>query len=225
MLNVACPNCGAPVLFRSPALPSRVCDHCRTIVVRSSRGGEVEAVGKAAALPFDVSPIAIGTSGTFDGRRFEVIGRVRWGWTDGSWNEWLLLFDDGSDGWLGEAMGQFMVTRERPIGDIRADAVRTLVDGGEVPVGTAAQIDGDPFTVADAREATCIASEGELPFSAPPGWTIFSVDFRSPTGRVASLQREGKLSSFYDGRYLTLAELAPRGLRAIEGWQTPAYSG
>ena len=67
MLNVACPNCGAPVLFRSAALPSRVCDYCQTIVVR--RGSAVEAVGKAAALPFDVSPVQVGTTGRFEGAK------------------------------------------------------------------------------------------------------------------------------------------------------------
>ncbi|WP_114954823.1 DUF4178 domain-containing protein [Sphingosinicella terrae] len=223
MLSISCPNCGAEVQFRSPALPSRVCDYCRTILVRSGDG--IEAVGKAAALPFDVSPIAIGTTGSFDPRRFEVIGRVRWGWEDGSWNEWLVLFDDGSDGWLAEAMGQFMLLRERPIGDITDPVFRLLIDGRTVLVGTELRIDGDPFTVADARPATCIASEGELPFTAPPGWSIYSVDFRSPTGRVASLQREATLSSFYDGRYVTLAELQVRGLRPIEGWRVPAFGG
>lgn len=223
MLKVPCPNCGAEVTFRSPALPNRVCDYCRSIIVRS--GGGIEKVGEAAVLPFDVSPIMIGTQGRFEGKGFEVVGRVRWGWTDGSWNEWLLLFDDGSDAWLGEAMGQFMLLRERPIGDIQDEAVRRLIAGETVPIGTEVQIDGGTLIVSDARNATCIAAEGELPFSAPAGWTIFSVDFRSTSGRCASLQREETLSSFYDGRYVTLAELAPRGLRAIEGWQMPAQGG
>jgi len=221
MLKVACPNCGAEVSFRSPALPSRVCDYCQTILVRSGDG--IEALGKAAVLPFDVSPVTMGMRGTFEGKGFEVIGRVRWGWTDGSWNEWLLLFDDGSDAWLGEAMGQFMLTRERPIGELRANAIRALINGEDVPVGTEAQIDGDAFIVSDAREVTCLAAEGELPFTAPPGWTIFSVDFRSTTGRCASLQRERGTTSFYDGRYVTLADLAPRGMRAMEGWALPAF--
>jgi hypothetical protein len=52
---------------------------------------------------------------------------------------------------------------------------------------------------------------------------IFSVDFRSPSGRCASLQREGNVPTFYDGRYVTLEELAPAGLRPIEGWKMPAY--
>jgi hypothetical protein len=222
MLTVNCPNCGAAVTFRSAALPSRICDYCQTILVR--RGDGVEAVGKAASLPFDVSPVQIGMRGTFETYGFEVIGRVRWGWTDGSWNEWLLLFDDGSNAWLGEAMGQYMMLRERPLGDIDAAAVNALAAGETVPIGSTAEIDGEPLIVSDAREATCIAAEGELPFTAPTGLTIYSVDFRSQSGRCASLQREAGLPSFYDGRYVTLAELAPRGLRALEGWPAPAFA-
>ena len=223
MLKVSCPNCGAEVSFRSPALPARVCDHCQTIVVRS--GDSVEAIGKAAVLPFDVSPIMIGTRGRFEGMGFEVIGRVRWGWTDGSWNEWLLLFDNMSSAWLGEAMGQYMLLKERPIGDIQDAAIRQLINGEEVPIGTGAWIDDEAFIISDARQVTCLAAEGELPFRAPAGWTIFSVDLRSPSGRCASLQREDGLSSFYDGRYVTLGELAPTGLRQMEGWPMPAFGG
>jgi hypothetical protein len=222
MLKVNCPNCGAEVVFRSAALPARVCDNCRTMLVR--RGEGVSAVGKAAELPFDVSPIQIGTGGRFEGHSFDVIGRVRWGWTDGSWNEWLLLFDDGSNAWLGEAMGQYMLLRERPLAELKAGAIRTLAKGGDVPIGTDAQVDGEVLIVSDARQATCIAAEGELPFTAPAGWTIFSVDFRSPSGRCASLQRDGDQADFYDGRYVRLAELNPANLRALEGWTIPAFA-
>ena len=222
MLTVNCPNCGAGVTFRSAALPSRICDYCQTILVR--RDEAVDAVGKAASLPFDVSPIQIGTRGRFDDEGFEVIGRVRWGWTDGSWNEWLLLFDGGYHAWLGEAMGQYMMLRERPLAEIGSPVLQALADGEPAPVGTEVQVDGGILTVADAREATCIAAEGELPFTAPAGWTIFSVDLRSPSGRCASLQREDGGASFYDGRYVTLAELAPRNLRVLEGWPMPAFA-
>jgi hypothetical protein len=221
VLKIACPNCGAEVTFRSPALPTRVCDYCRTMLVRSDEG--VAMAGQAAALPFDVSPVQIGTRGSFEGRQFDVIGRIRWGWTDGSWNEWLLLFGDGSHAWLGEAMGQFMVTWERPLADVGAKAVRDLAAGRHVAIGTEALIDKTTMIVADAREARCIAAEGELPFTAPPGWTVFSVDFRSGSGRAASLQRDGSDANFYIGRYVTLDELAPAGLRQIEGWQMPVY--
>ena len=222
MLTVACPNCGAPVTFRSPALPSRVCDHCQTIVVRS--GQNVEAVGKAAALPFDVSPIQIGTSGTFESHGFEVIGRVRWGWTDGSWNEWLLLFADGSHGWLGDAMGQFMLLRERPLGAIESRNLLAIASGKKAKPGQEAQIDGTKYYVGDAREVVLLAAEGELPFVPKPGWRLYSVDLRGRAGECATLQRDEKEASFYVGRYVRLSELAPRGLRKFDGWALPAYA-
>jgi hypothetical protein len=219
--TVNCPNCGAEAIFRSPALPARVCDYCRTMIVRN--GEAVTALGKAAVLPFDVSPVQIGMRGAFEGGSFDVVGRVRWGWTDGSWNEWLLLFEDWSPAWLGDAMGQFMLQLERPVKSIESDVVQALASGGDATVGTTTEVEGEELFVADAREAICIAAEGELPFSAPAGWRIYSIDFRSRSGRCATLQRDGGEASFYMGRYVSLEELKPNGLRRIEGWSLPAY--
>jgi hypothetical protein len=221
-LTVSCPNCGAAATFRSPALPCRICDYCHSMLVRSDGG--VTNVGEAAVLPFDVSPVQIGTRGIADDQGFEVIGRVRWAWTDGSWNEWLLLFADGSHGWLGDAMGQFMLLREQPIATARARVLREVVNGREAIPGTEAEVAGIKMWVADAREVLCIAAEGELPFTAPPGWRVYSVDLKSADGDCASLQRDREEATFYTGRYVTLAELQPRGLRAIEGWGMPAYA-
>ena len=221
-LRLPCPNCGADVVFRSPALPNRVCDYCRSMLVRSDDG--VARVGEVAALPFDVSPVQIGTRGRVDDKGFEVIGRVRWAWTDGSWNEWLLLFEDGGNAWLGEAMGQFMLLWERPFGKVRTKALRTVAEGRDATPGTEIQLDGEKLVVADARYVTCIAAEGELPFTARSGWKLYSVDLRGNAGECATLQRDADEVTFYQGRYVTLAELAPRGLRAIEGWKLPAYA-
>lgn len=221
-LTVTCPSCGADAVFCSPALPCRICDYCQTMLVRSDGG--ITAAGEAAVLPFDVSPVAIGMRGHADDQGFEVIGRVRWAWTDGSWNEWLLLHDDGTHGWLGEAMGQFMLLREQPLATARARVLREVINGGTAAPGVTAQLDGVKMSVADARDVLCIAAEGELPFTAPPGWRVYSVDLKGPGGECATLQRDHAGATFYFGRYVTLAELAPRGLRRIDGWSLPAYA-
>lgn len=221
-LHLPCPNCGADVVFRSPALPSRVCDTCHTMLVCSDAG--LAQFGVAAALPFDVSPVRIGMRGVDAGQAFEVIGRVRWSWSDGAWNEWLLLFEDAGTAWLGEAMGQFMLLRERPFGEVRSKTLRGLAQGGEAQIGQKLENAGRKLVIADARQALCITAEGELPFVAPSGWQVYNVDLRGPDGECASLQRDGTTTSFYEGRYVTLAELAPRGLRAIEGWALPDYA-
>lgn len=218
-LHLPCPNCGADVAFRSAGLPALVCDYCHTMLVRSDDG--VAQMGQAAVLPFDVSPVRIGMEGSFESVRFRVIGRVRWSWTDGAWNEWLLLFDDGSNAWLGEAMGDFMLLRERPYDKGLAGRI---AKGENAVIGKDVQIGGRKLTIVDARDVLCVAAEGELPFVPKPGWQIYSVDLKGVDGDCASLQRDGADVSFYEGRYVTLDELNPRGLRAIEGWALPDYA-
>ena len=45
-----------------------------------------------AALPPDLSPFQIGTRGEWKGRGFEIVGRLRVEWEQGSWNEWCILY-------------------------------------------------------------------------------------------------------------------------------------
>lgn len=221
MQTVACPQCGAEVVFRSPALPVRVCDYCRAVVVRHVE--IAQAMGESAVLPFDISPIRIGTQGRCFDQAFEIIGRVRWSWEDGAWNEWLMLLADNSHAWLGEAMGQFMALREVELKHPMAKILRRLVNETTVVPGETGTIAGRDYQLTDIRTVTCIACEGELPFTAPSGWEALSADFRNKDGRCASFQKDRHGPSLYLGHYVTLADLAPRNLRELPGWSLPAY--
>ncbi|MHA6765801.1 DUF4178 domain-containing protein [Sphingobium ummariense] len=220
MQSVACPTCGAEVTFRSPALPVRVCDYCRTLVVRYSQ--TAQGMGTAAVLPFDISPIQIGTEGQCFDQSFSIIGRVRWAWEDGAWNEWLMLMADGSHAWLGEAMGQFMALREVELAGSLPQVIRRLMNDTQVRPGESGNIAGHSYEVADVRTVHSIGCEGELPFTAPSGWKALSVDFRNRDGRCASFQKDRHGPSLYVGHYVTLASLQPRNLRPLPGWSLPA---
>jgi hypothetical protein len=200
----------------------KVCDYCRSSIVRD--GETLKAVGRVAEVPEDVSPLEVGVRGAYDGKSFELVGRVRWRWADGGWNEWLALFDDGSTGWLGEAMGRYMLLRQIAHSGFRTTVVRSMRDGQEVVLGTEATIDGIDYRVTDVKEATCAGSEGELPFNAPVGLTMASVDLMAADGHCASIQKDGDEVSVYAGRYLSLRDLGASGLRAFEGWPMPQFA-
>ncbi len=221
MADLNCPQCGAPVPMRGAGLPYAVCAHCQTVIARPSDNDHgMAAIGTAATLPFDVSPIQLGTGGAVDGTRFTVVGRVRWGWADGAWNEWLLALSDGTTRWLGEAMGQFQVLTERA--DV---AGHPLIDGfahGQpITPGATIDVDGHVMMASDVKDVTCLGGEGDLPFPTPADWAMTSVDFRSPDGAALSVQRDPQGTSAYVGRYVELAELRPSRLRRIEGWAMP----
>lgn len=218
MPSLNCPSCGAEVAVQSPALPYVVCAYCQTVIARG--GEEVRAMGKAAVLPFDVSPLQIGTTGVIDGQAFSVVGRVRWGWSDGSWNEWLLDCADGTPRWLGEAMGQFMLTVERA--DLEAEPWAKAFAEGAAPGRTSMiELDGEVFAPSDLKVVNCIGSEGSLPFPAEANWSVTSLDMNSPSGKAISLQRDARGMQVWAGRYVALAELRPANLRKIDGWPMP----
>lgn len=222
MLDSNCPSCGAAIRFRSVDLPVRVCDYCRSTIVR--HGEILQAMGKVAEVPDDVSPLQIGTRGRDGANEFELVGRVRMGWRDGGWNEWLALFDDGTTGWLSEAMGRYMMLRPIAHSGLRTDAVKRVRDDKVVPIGTEAVIDGTRYRVTDVKEATFVGSEGELPFSTPAGTPIKSVDLMAEDGRCASVQKDRGEVNVYSGRYVALAEIAVTGLRAFDGWPMPNFA-
>ena len=220
--QVACPACGAPVPLVSAALPYAVCGHCQTLILRE--GDDLKAIGKSAVLPFDVSPIQIGTRGIADSQRFEVIGRVRWGWSDGSWNEWLLSVgtntSNSGTAWLGEAMGMYVITAEAPE-LLETPLGRQFAGGADIPLGATMDVAGAHFTATDIKQAHSLGGEGQLPFPCPVDWTMTNVDFRSEAGGALSLQRDGDGVSAWRGRYVALDELKPVGLRKITGWNMP----
>ncbi len=80
-----CPSCGGAITFTSSITVSVVCPYCRSLVVR--RDLDVEALGKVAQLPPDLTPLQLGSTGMLDGVGFRLIGRVRWQWDGGSWTE------------------------------------------------------------------------------------------------------------------------------------------
>ena len=85
-----------------------VCEYCKTTILKDAES--VVNLGKMSEVLEDYSPLKIGTSGLYAQRSFSLIGRLQLQYSDGFWNEWYALFDDGSSGWLSDASGQFTMT-------------------------------------------------------------------------------------------------------------------
>ena len=162
--RAACPNCGAPVEFRSAASAFAVCAYCQSTVVR--KGDALERIGKMAELFDDFSPLQLGAGGTVPAASaallglsgsFTVVGRMQYRYADGVWNEWHLLFDDQRTGWLSEDNGRFALTRE-------AEAATGLpADPQTLKLGRPLLLAGTLYRIASVTTATVIGAQGELP--------------------------------------------------------------
>ncbi len=214
--RAACPNCGAPVEFRSAASASAVCSYCHSTLLRE--GEALRRVGESAELFDDHSPLQLGASGQYLGEAFTAIGRLKLGYAQGSWNEWHVLFDNGRSGWLSEDNGAYVLAFDAPLpGAGAAPAAESLRAGGSLRLGEQA------WSIASVQSAAVQAAEGELPRPPRPGKAFVVADLRNTRDEVATLDySEATAPTWSVGRPVRLAELQMRGLREGEAVKTVA---
>jgi len=214
MFSTSCPQCGAPVEFRSAAAVMAVCAFCRSTLLK--RGADVERFGELATVLDDASPIQIGTAGRYGKRAFTVLGRIQMTYDAGTWSEWYVVFDDGAFGWLSDASGQYAITVREP-DDASGGAwpaFGTLEPGMRIDHG------GRVYLVSDVRTARCTGGDGELPFRVDAGWEARVVDLRTgnafATYDYSDADANGGRPAVYTGEALAFDALAFTGLRDAE---------
>lgn len=207
-MKANCPSCGAEVAFKTSIAVFSVCGHCRSMLVRHDM--DLEALGKMAQLPEDLSPLKIGSRGKYNNTNFEIAGRLKVAWSEGYWNEWFILFEDGKQGWLAEAMGFFMLS-------YGVKDTAKLPKLAEIKPGNKYSLAAKKtFVVDDIKEAVCIGSEGELPFKGLKGRKATSVDLSGDSGEFACIEysvQDGV--RLYIGSYVDFDRLALSNLRDL----------
>ncbi len=202
--RAACPNCGAPVEFRSPASAFAVCGFCRSTIVRE--GDALRKIGESAELFDDHSPLQLGAGGRYLGAAFTLVGRLQYRYADGTWNEWHALFDTGRSGWLSEDNGRYVAAFDLPL-EGAAPAPESLRTGAQLLVA------GQAWSVASVSLARLIAAQGELPVKPNLERDFVVADLRNPRGEVGTLDySEPAAPRWSVGQSVALGELAMTGL-------------
>ncbi|MBC8056127.1 MAG: DUF4178 domain-containing protein, partial [Rhizobiales bacterium] len=202
--RAACPNCGAPVEFRSSASAFAVCSFCKSTVVRE--GDALRKIGESAELFDDHSPLQLGVAGSYQGAAFTLVGRLQYKYADGTWNEWHALFASGRSGWLSEDNGRYVIAFDAPLEGPTPSAT-SLKAGAQVEVG------GQTWSVASVSAAKLIAAQGELPAKPNLERGFVVSDLRNARGEVGTLDySEPGTPRWSIGRSVAISELAMTGL-------------
>ena len=214
MQTVNCPGCGAEVSFRSSAAVMAVCEYCHTTLLREA--DQVRDIGKMSAVLEDYTPLQLNTSGVWQGQGFTLVGRIQLRYDAGLWNEWYLLFDDGGDGWLADASGQYMLTRRVPADDAKKASVSRAPTFDSLRPGEPMYYGNLRFEASDVRAARCTGGQGELPFQVGAGWTAQVADFRAADKFLTLDYADGYPPAFYTGDMVTLPQLKAQFLREAD---------
>ena len=208
-----CPSCGAPVQFRWSSAVQTVCPFCRSILVRDDL--DLKNVGKVADLPPDPSPISLLTEGTYRGKSFQVLGRIVYAWEDVGWNEWHIVFSDGSSGWLSDAQLQYAVSFVANPGTALPAAAEVSSGGHFTFNWTGNQTD---YEVATITRASYKGVEGELPFPFYGKSNMLFADLKTAGRAFGTLDYSDPAPLLFLGEWVEFEELQLKNLRQFEGW-------
>jgi hypothetical protein len=210
--QLRCPNCGGEHTVVNPGITMLVCDFCKTTVYWDA--DTVLKMGVQSILPEADTRLFMHASGKLVGRDFEVVGRLRYDYGRGTWDEWYLQLSDGGVAWLSED--------ERELTLERAARIESAVPPArDLRVGHPVTVEHVGYTVRELGTATCIGGEGQLPFTILPGERYAYADLATlDGGGFATLEYdEGTVPHAYAGQVLTHQELL------IEGEAPPSTAG
>ncbi|HEY7288664.1 MAG TPA: DUF4178 domain-containing protein [Vicinamibacterales bacterium] len=206
--TASCPNCGAPVEFRWSSSVQTVCEHCRSVLVRTDL--DLKNVGVVADLPQDASPIQMLTEGRYGDKGFVVAGRILYQYVQGAWNEWHLVMNGGQDGWLSDAQNELAIS-------FRVEAPQ-LPSVEQAALGRAFIWNGIQFVVTSRTTAHYAGVEGELPFEYWNKDDVVFVDLRSERQDFATLDYSDGAPALYIGQSVDFDTLRLTNVRKFEGW-------
>lgn len=176
------------------------------------RGGETVAVGKQAPLAPTLSGLQVGDVGQLDGQRFAVLGRVRFGYDGGHWDEWRIRFNDNRELWLSEDEGEFCL--EEPLKPLSSP--RHI---SEVALGDPIQFKDWSASVDEKDTATCVGFEGELPEEYAVGDSHAYAEGANEKGRMFTLEEDGDGVSAFAGRIVSISDMIKSNNRISSPWK------
>jgi hypothetical protein len=201
-----CPNCGAPVRFRWSGGVQTTCEYCHSILVR--RDLSLEKVGEVSELPLEGSPIQIGTEGTYNNKAFQVVGRIVYEYEQGDWNEWHIVFNDGTSGWLSDAQLEYDVSFQTPPPEVlpRAD---------EIARGRQFLWSGARYEVTSVTRAHYRGVSGELPFEYWNKKDVLFADLRTADARFGTIDYSEPAPLLFLGAAVEFDDLKLKNLRSL----------
>lgn len=175
-MQLNCTDCKATVRFATDGSWARTCSSCQSLVLRS---GDRYAVGlpRMAVLP-DLSPMAVGSVGSFAGAEFRIVGRMRVEGANGYRNFWSLQGRDLPYRWLVHAYGTYALMAKWP-GQFPKSEMRGIKPNRSMKLD-----DGLDYCAEMLDNSFRFAFEGELmePLQLP--YTIELEAGRAPNDKV-----------------------------------------
>jgi len=186
MSSMNCASCGAPVEIVNRFSKVLVCGYCGTHL-KVSDGG-VEVAGKYPKLADFPSIFQVGSRGTILGKPFSALGRMRYKYQGGHFDEWFIEYD-GDKAWFTEDDGTYTIYTDL------FEAVE-IPDISTVKAGQNMLVGDKKVMIKEKGKAVVEGGEGELFFYVEPGSEVIYLDAVSEGKKVSIEYTEDEVEMF-----------------------------
>lgn len=119
-----CPSCSAAITFRSETTRIKICT-CGAVVHRLESDELILKTVPVITGSNDL--LQPGTQGSYDGFKFEILGRFRLWLEESVFNYWTISFADGTTTLLAEGYGLYAILKKTTLGKaVTGDQLKTL---------------------------------------------------------------------------------------------------
>jgi Domain of unknown function (DUF4178) len=166
--ELKCPACSGRLPIEDRFTRTIACPYCGQ-VSHVLQSGAQPASGGGVSLAQFPSIFAPGKVVTWNDREFTTLGRVRFQYDQGFWDEWCVGDGSGERIWIEEDEGRLTefagVTLSTPVPDFWT-----------LRVGTRIEVNSEELFISELGEAVVAGCEGELPVVLSPGQGLLYVD-------------------------------------------------
>ncbi len=195
-----CASCGAPVEIKNRFSKVLVCGYCGTHLKVDDAG--VAVAGKYPKLADFPSIFQVGTHGTILGKPFTALGRMRYKYQGGHFDEWFIDYD-GDRAWFTEDDGTYTLYTDL------FEAVE-IPDISTVKAGQNMLVGDKKVMIKEKGKAVVEGGEGELSFYVEPGSEVTYLDAVSEGKKVSIEYTEDEVEMF-TGRPLLKRDIVIEG--------------
>ena len=192
-----CPSCGASLKVENRFSKVVICCYCGQTCSVVAEG--LDPAGEKVTLADFKSIFSIGATGSLAGDRFKTLGRLRYSYDGGFWDEWFLQFDKGQKLWLQEDEGEFTCFEKETL-------TSPVPPFSEISVGSMILVNEHSVFVTEKNQAEISGGVGELYFSITPGEEVNCVDGNSG-GRLVSIEFTPNEINLSFGKEISINEI------------------
>lgn len=199
-----CPNCGAELSRRVARSKMVACEFCESTVLLED--DVVRLAGKQGVMAEEPSLFELGRTVTYQGQSFMPIGKARFAYSNGWWDEFWALDGEGDGVWISVDEGDIAI-EERYQTDAR-------VAESDLVLGRSVEFEGEVFRVTEADTGVCQALRGEFPEEMSVGDTYRYYHLSGPKGRLVTLEFEDGEMYVTEGHWIDPFEVRQQAVEA-----------